>query len=74
MNEEEFSEHIQEILRRVRSGEERIYSMEEARIMLGIEEPGIVDAAEEQQRIDKEVRIKALEELMAEWQRLGLGE
>lgn len=37
MNEGEFSEHIKEILRRVRSGEERIYSMEEVRIMLGIE-------------------------------------
>lgn len=39
MNEEEFLEHIKEILRRVRSGEERVYSMDEVRIMLGIEEP-----------------------------------
>ena len=38
MNDEEFSEHIEEILRRVRSGEERTYSMEEVRVMLGIEE------------------------------------
>lgn len=38
MNEEELLEYIKEILRRVRSGEERVYSMEEVRIMLGIEE------------------------------------
>jgi len=42
MNNEEFSEHIEEILRRVRSGEEQVYSMEEVRFMLGISEPGII--------------------------------
>lgn len=38
MREEELLEHIKEILRRVRSGEERTYSMEEVRVMLGIED------------------------------------
>ncbi len=77
--EEEFLNHIQEILRRIRSGEERVYSIEEVSIMLGLEELGIADAAEadvaiEQQRIDRAVRIKGIEELIAEGQRLNLGE
>lgn len=70
--DEEFVNHIQEILRRVRSGEERTYSIEEVSIMLGLEEPGIADVTATDD--DRAARIKVLEELAAEGQRLNLGE
>lgn len=47
MDNTDKEQYIREILRRIRSGEERTYSMEEAAVMLGIDLSDIGESNED---------------------------